>query len=209
MTGNDITIASMSVPVITYDVTMGRWAPDATARLAAAALELYVQRGFDDTTVAEIAQRAGLSERTFFRHFADKRDVLFSGSGQLQQLMVDAAASAPSGATPMAAITASLEAAAGVFEERREFARARQSVIVDNAELRERELIKLANLTEALAGTLRARNVKEPLASMTAEAGVASFRVAFERWCAQRGRRPLIGFIREATNSLREAVSDT
>ena len=97
-----ITIAHlMSVAVIAYDQRMGRWEPNARGRLEQAALELYVERGFEQTTVAEIAERAGLTERTFFRHFADKREVLFAGSGVLQELLVTAVADAPDSAAPI------------------------------------------------------------------------------------------------------------
>src|SRR5215472_3630839 len=84
-----------------YDRAMGRWEPDARGRLERAALELYGERGFEQTTVAEIAGRAGLTERTFFRHFADKREVLFAGSAALRDLIVNAVTSAPASATPI------------------------------------------------------------------------------------------------------------
>ena len=123
---------------------MGRWEPNARGRLEQAALELYGERGFEQTTVAEIAKRAGLTERTFFRHFADKREVLFGGAGALQELLVRTVADAPDSAAPIDAMAAALEAAGALLQERREFARQRQAVIAANAELRERELIKLA-----------------------------------------------------------------
>ena len=90
---------------------MVRWEPNARGRLEQAALELYVERGFDQTTVAEIARRAGLTERTFFRHFADKREVLFDGAGQLQELLVNAVADAPDSVAPINAVAAALQAA--------------------------------------------------------------------------------------------------
>src|ERR1700688_1830660 len=93
-----VTLAEMSVVVINYDPGMTRWEPNAAGRLAQAALELYSERGFEQTTVAEIAGRAGLTERTFFRHFTDKREVLFAGAGMLQELVVTAVASAPGSA---------------------------------------------------------------------------------------------------------------
>ena len=130
---------------------MGRWEPDARGRLEQAALALYGERGFEQTTVAEIAERAGLTERTFFRHFADKREVLFWGAGALQELLVSTVASAPDSAAPIDAVAAALEAAGALLQERREFARQRQAIIAANAELQERELIKLASLASALA----------------------------------------------------------
>src|SRR5438876_4781774 len=108
---------------------MVRWEPDARSRLEQAALKLYVERGFEQTTVAEIARQAGLTERTFFRHFADKREVLFWGAGALQELVASSVAGAPDSAPPIAAVAAGLEAAGAVLQERREFARRRQSVI--------------------------------------------------------------------------------
>src|ERR1700742_580470 len=102
---------------------MGRWEPGASSRLRTAALELYFERGFEQTTVAEIAERARLTGRTFFRYFADKREVLFAGSSDLQAAMVAALAGAPIGATPMAAVATALDAAAQMLGDRREFSR--------------------------------------------------------------------------------------
>src|ERR1700729_3568856 len=99
---------------------MTRWEPNASGRLQRAALELYSERGFDETTVAEIAKRAGLTERTFFRHFADKREVLFWGAGMLQEHVVEAVVNAPASAVPIDAVAAALEATGPLFEQRRE-----------------------------------------------------------------------------------------
>src|ERR1039457_1023519 len=128
----------MSVAVINYHHGMSRWQPDAQGRLAQAALELYVERGFEQTTVAEIANRAGLTERTFFRYFADKREVLFWGAGALQELLVSTVADAPDSEAPITVISAAIAAAGAVFQERRESALLRQTVIGANTELQER-----------------------------------------------------------------------
>src|SRR3954454_13695896 len=161
---------------------MGRWEPDAAGRLREAAMALYAERGYERTTVAEIAARAGVTARTFFRHFADKREVLFAGSSELQDRLVAALESAPAEATAMQAVAAALDEAAELLGQSREHARRRQAVINSHAELRERELIKLAALAAALAGALRRRGVPEPDASLAAEAGIVVLRVAFERW---------------------------
>src|ERR1700727_2972042 len=161
---------------------MVRWQPDARGRLVQAGFELYGERGFEHTTVAEIAERAGLTKGTFFRYFADKREVLFWGSGELEALFVTAVVAAPASASPLDAVAAALDAVAVMFEERREFAAQRQRIIVANPELQERELIKLAMLAAAVAQALRDRGIEDPAAILTAEAGVTVFRVAFERW---------------------------
>ena len=182
---------------------MGRWEPDASGRLREAALQLYVERGFEQTTVAEIAQRAGLTARTFFRYFADKREVLFAGSAELQEAMERALEAAPAQASPMEAVAAALDAAAAMLGRHREHSRRRQSVIDANAELRERELIKMATLSAAMADGLRRRGVKEPDASLAAEAGTVVLRVAFERWVRETRSRDLSRLMRESLDRLR------
>ncbi len=186
---------------------MSRWEPNAPARLAQAAMELYAEAGYEETTVARIAERAGLTERTFFRHFADKREVLFAGSSELQDLLVGSVAAAPASASPMQAVSAALQEAAGWFVDRRDFARARQVVVSSHPALTERELIKMARLATALAEALRERGVEEPAASLTAEAGVAVFRVAFERWVAPKEKRSLGEIIDESLTELRAITS--
>jgi AcrR family transcriptional regulator len=193
----------MSVAVMNYDRRMTRWEPNAHGRLEQAALALYGERGFDNTTVAEIAALAGLTERTFFRYFTDKREVLFAGADLLQELLVSTVAGAPESETPMNAVAAALEAAGAVLQERRDFARQRQKIIAGSAELQERELIKLASLASAIAETLRRRGVTEPAASLTAEAGIAVFRIAFEQWTRATNEQDLSRLIREAIDVLK------
>ncbi len=163
---------------------MSRWEPDAAGRLAKAAMELYLERGFDETTVAEIAKRAGLTERTFFRHFADKREVLFAGAAQLQEVLVGVVADAPTDLAAVDAAIAGVAAGGALIQERRAFARQRYEIIAANAELQERELIKMASLSLSLADTLRRRGVADPAASLAAEVAITVFRVGFERWVA-------------------------
>jgi AcrR family transcriptional regulator len=184
-----------------------RWKPDAAGRLAKAALELYSERGFEQTTVAEIAGRAGLTERTFFRHFADKREVLFAGANMLQELVVTAVAGAPDSAPPIAAAAAGVEAAGALLQERREYSRQRQAVIAANAELRERELIKLASLATAIAEALRGRGVEDPAASLAAEAAIAAFRIAFELWTSKTEGPDLPRLIRDSLDELRAVTA--
>jgi AcrR family transcriptional regulator len=186
---------------------MGRWQPDSRARLERSALALFGAHGFEETTVAEIAAAAGLTERTFFRYFADKREVLFFGAGMLRELLVGAIADAPPTMAPIDAVACGLDAAGTHLQQRREEARARQAIIAANAELRERELIKLAMLASAIASALRARGVADSAATLVSEAGVAVFRVACERWLAESGVRELPELIRESFDELKAVTA--
>jgi AcrR family transcriptional regulator len=186
---------------------MGRWAPGARGRLEYAALELYSERGFENTTVTEIAERAGLSERTFFRYFADKREVLFWGSQALQEFLARSVEEAPATASPLAAVTGALEKAASeIFEERRELLWRRQKIISANPELQERELIKLAALAKSITAALRRRGVQELPSSLAAEAGIAAFKVAFAAWAQGEGRS-LAQVVRAAVEELERVAA--
>ena len=186
---------------------MGRWEPGASSRLRAAALQLYVERGFDRTTVADIAQRAGLTGRTFFRYFADKREVLFSGSATLQEHVVAALISAPEVFSPIEAVGAALDTAAQMLGGRHAYSQQRQSVIAANAELQERELMKMAALSAALADGLRLRGVADPDASLAAELGTAVLRVTFASWVNGPANRSLSRAMRESLDHLTALTS--
>jgi AcrR family transcriptional regulator len=181
---------------------MARWEPEARERLEKAAMELYRGRGFDETAVADIAARAGLTERTFFRYFTDKREVLFGGASALQELLVGRIAANPVVAAPIDLVAAAFEATSPFFEERRAFARARQAIIAANASLQERELIKLAALAAAIAGALRGRGVPDPAATLAGETGIAIFKLAFERWVKDDNKK------RDLAHHVREALAD-
>jgi len=171
---------------------MGRWEPGARERLQAAALELFTTRGFEHVTAAEIAQSVGLTERTFFRHFSDKREVLFYGQQQFLQAFVGGVDAAPPDASPLEVIASALHAAASFFpDERRPYSRMRQSVIDLNPALRERELHKLANLAATVAQALRARGIGEPAATLAAQSGATVFGIAFSQWIREGETRSL------------------
>ncbi|CRZ16225.1 TetR family transcriptional regulator [Mycolicibacterium neworleansense] len=161
---------------------MSRWEPNASDRLQEAALQLYLERGFDQSTVAEIAERAGLTERTYFRYFADKREALFGGQAMLTEILLAGIADAPADGAPLDVIGTALTALGAMFDGRRDHARRRQSVIDANPALQERELIKLATLSTAMAEALRDRGIDDPAAQLAAETGMAVFKVAFGRW---------------------------
>ncbi|NUR31109.1 MAG: TetR family transcriptional regulator [Catenulispora sp.] len=161
---------------------MSRWPADSRARLVQASLDLFAERGFDQTTVADIAARAGLTERTFFRQFADKREVLFHGGQAMEDLMVAGVRAAPPDASPLAVVAAGVTAVAPAFAGRQEWSRLRQRIIDGHPELQEREVSKLARLAQALADALRARGVPDPTARLAADSGIAVFRAAFAQW---------------------------
>jgi AcrR family transcriptional regulator len=188
---------------------MSRWEPNARGRLEQAALELYRERGFDQATVAEIAERAGLTERTFFRYFADKREVLFGGQDALREIYTAAIAGVPDSATPAEAVAAALTAAVPVFHQRHELARQRQAVVAANPGLQERELLKRESLAAAMAGALRERGVADPAASLAAEAGMIAFKTAYARWVSDPGERDLALLIRESLDQLKVMTGES
>jgi AcrR family transcriptional regulator len=172
---------------------MSRWEPGAPERLQQAALELFASRGFEQTTAAEIAQSVGLTERTFFRHFSDKREVLFHGQALLVQAFMDGLDGAPDGATPLEMVASAMQRAATSFfpDERRSYSRARQAVIEGNPALQEREVHKLAHLATTIAAALRERGVEEPAATLAAESGRTVFAIAFGQWVREGEQRSL------------------
>jgi AcrR family transcriptional regulator len=170
-------------------------------------MELFAERGYEQTTVAEIAERAGLTARTFFRHFSDKREVVFAGSDVLGERLIAALDAAPAEASPLAAVAAALDVVAELIGADHDHSRRRQAVIAANTELQERELIKLAGWSHTLAGGLHRRGVDEPAASLAARAGVAAFLVAFDRWLLGPGDVPLTTTLGESFDQLRAVVS--
>jgi AcrR family transcriptional regulator len=171
---------------------MVRWEPGAKERLQAAALELFAARGFEQTTAADIAQSVGLTERTFFRHFSDKREVLFYGQQQFLQAFADGMDAAPRDAAPLEVVASALQEAASFFpDERRPYSRMRQSVIDQNPALQEREQHKMAGLAATVAAALRARGIGEPAATLAAQSGATVFEIAFAQWIREGETRSL------------------
>ncbi|MGW5722011.1 TetR/AcrR family transcriptional regulator [Amycolatopsis sp. NPDC003865] len=162
---------------------MVRWEPGTAERLQKAALELFATRGYEQTTAAEIAQAVGLTERTFFRHFSDKREVLFQGQELLVKAFLDGIDAAPADASPFEVVACALRSAATFFpDERRPHSRTRQSVIDRNPALQEREHHKLTTLAKTVAAALRDRGVDDVAATLAAESGATVFGIAFTRW---------------------------
>jgi AcrR family transcriptional regulator len=187
---------------------VGRWEPNARERLERAALALFAEHGYDATTVAEIADRAGLTKSTFFRHFADKREVLFGGQDLLTGLFADAILSAPACTTTADCLAAALEAVAVAFTpDRHDLAPQRQAVIAANSELQERELLKRARLAAAMADALGARGVDDVTARLAAQVGVLAFSSAYARWAAPENTEPFAGIAKAALRDLQVRAS--
>lgn len=162
---------------------MARWEGDGLGRLERAALELFAERGYERTTVAQIAQRAGLTERSFYRHFPDKREVLFAGGEDLQRHLVAAVHDSPPSTDPLDALVAAVAGASVTFRTRA-FLQQRVAVIAANPALLERELVKLAAMSEALVGALVASGTDADVAALAAGVAVTVMRVAVLRWIA-------------------------
>jgi AcrR family transcriptional regulator len=188
---------------------MGRWEPNARERLVLAAVDLFFEQGYDATTVNEIAERAGgLTKTTFFRHFPDKREVLFAGQEIHSRLLSDAIAAAPDSATPLDAVAAALDAVTAIFtEDRRDFSARLRAVIADNTELQERAMFKRAVLAGAMTDALVKRGVPDPPASLAAELGVRSFYSSFDRWADPGNQQTLTDIARQTLDELRAAIS--
>ncbi|MEC5148369.1 AcrR family transcriptional regulator [Cryobacterium psychrotolerans] len=184
---------------------MGRWLPDAHGRLARAALELYSERGFEQTTALEIAERAGVTERTFFRYFADKREVLFQGSQELQRIILETIAETPEDVRPVDVVISAMNKVGGLVFDRAHSIR-RAAIIAANPALLERELLKFSTLSAAVAGALRERGVTEPSATLAAETGVTVFKIGFERWIAGTPSEDWAECIRDTVRQLRDVT---
>ncbi|WP_193095424.1 TetR/AcrR family transcriptional regulator [Brevibacterium sp. FME17] len=161
---------------------MGRWRPGAGERLREAAVSLFAERGFEQTTVGDIAERAGVSARTYFRYFADKREVLFADTTDLQDRMMAGIDGVAATASAAEAVAAALEVVAEAVGDDRETSKMRQLIIMDHADLRERELMKLASLSAALCERLRDRGSDDIEAELAAEMSIVVFRISLSRW---------------------------
>ncbi|MFT4084464.1 MAG: TetR family transcriptional regulator [Nocardioides sp.] len=183
---------------------MGRWVPGARGRMAEAAAELFAERGFEETTAGDIAARAGVTERTFFRHFTDKREVLFDGSEAMERAVREAIAGADPDAAPLAAALTGVRAAVGLLDQIRDHAVRRAAIIASAPSLQERELLKLALMADYINQALQQRGVAEPTAALAAQSAITVFQTAFTRWIAASGSPRLSDTLDEVAEELRE-----
>ena len=187
---------------------MPRWDPEAAKRLQTAAIELFVKFGYDNVTVTQIAQQAGLSRRTFSRYYADKRDVLFAGSDQLPPALVAAVLAADAALSPYAALVTALARVGAELADRvAPLAAQRRAVVAGSPELQERGRTKFADLAVALAGALGERGVDGGDAQLLARVGVAIFQCGFDRWVDDPDAASLSARIGAAAEQLSGAVS--
>jgi AcrR family transcriptional regulator len=162
---------------------MARWEPGARERLVLAAVDLFTEQGYDATTVAQIAERAGVTKSTFFRHFPDKRELLVAGQETLSRLMAEGIAEAPTDAGPLAAVAAGLERAAKTMGPmNRELAPRLKAAVAASTELQERDALKSVGLAAAMTDALIARGVPGPTAALASELGLLAFKRAFAEW---------------------------
>jgi AcrR family transcriptional regulator len=188
---------------------MSRWAPNARERLETAALDLFVENGYEETTVAQIADRAGLNRATFFRHFADKREVLFGGEDVLSGLFADAIRAASPDATLIECLQAALAAAEIVMtRHRRATATRRVLVVAANSELQERGLLKHARIANSITAALRERGADELTARLGAEVGMLAFSVALGRWMEANDDEPFPPFAAAALSDLQSRAAE-
>jgi AcrR family transcriptional regulator len=191
---------------------MPRWKPDARQRLVMAALGLFAEQGYDDTTVAQIAERAGLTRSTFFRHFTDKREILTAGQKALSRLLAEGIDATPADATPMTAVAAGLErASGGMTSFNRELGPLLRAAIDANEELRSREALKSVGMAAVVVDALKRRGVAESTARVAAELGVLAFKLGYARWAdPARDEDPgeLTALTGAAFDELRAAAAD-
>jgi AcrR family transcriptional regulator len=188
---------------------MSRWEPGARDRLERAAIELFTEQGFAETTVPQITARAGLTTRTFFRHFADKREVLFGFEEEIPAVVAKLMADAPAALSQMALIGQGLETVTAGFEGYLGYLQTRRAIIRTDESLRERELRKSSVLSEALRRGFRERGADELTATIGAEIAVTAFNVAMDRWLDEDGRRPLPELVRDTLHAIRSVTTDS
>jgi len=164
---------------------MARWEPGARERMVLAAVDLFTEQGYDATTVAQIAERAGVTKSTFFRHFPDKRELLVAGQEMLSRLLAEGIAAAPETASPLEAVAAGLERASSAMGPmNRELGPRLKAAIAASAELQERDALKSVGLAAAMTDALKARGVPDPTAHLAGEMGVLAFKRGYSAWLA-------------------------
>jgi AcrR family transcriptional regulator len=189
---------------------MSRWEPGARERLVVAAVDLFVERGYDDTTVAQISERAGVTKSTFFRHFPDKRELLVAGQESLSKLLADGITEAPVDATPLEAVAVGLERASAEMGPRNRALGPRlKAAVAASSELQDRDALKSVGMAAAMTAALEARGVPEATAHLASEMGVLAFKKGYARWSDEDGSEDaeLAPHVLTALEGLRSAAA--
>ncbi len=187
---------------------MSRWEPGARERLVVAAVDLFSEQGYDATTVAQIAERAGVTRSTFFRYFPDKRELLVAGQETLSRLLTEGIHEAPAGDAPLAAVAAGLERASSTMGPiNRELAPRLKAAVAASTELQERDALKSVSLAAAMTTALVARGVPDPTAALAGELGVLAFKRGYAQWSEAdpEAKEDLAGYVLAALDELRKA----
>ncbi len=187
---------------------MPRWQPGATERMVVAAVDLFTEQGYDATTVAQIAERAGVTKSTFFRHFSDKRELLVAGQETLSRLLADGITEAPASASPLEAVAAGLQRASSIMgPTNRELGPRLKAAVAASTELQERDALKSVGLATAMTTALLTRGVPEPTAHVAAELGVLAFKRGYAQWSeSDRNDEQLAPYALAALHQLRAAT---
>ena len=189
---------------------MARWEPGARERLVVAAVDLFTEQGYDATTVAQIAERAGVTKSTFFRYFPDKRELLVAGQQTLSRLLAEGIAEAPASASPIEAVAAGLERASSAMGQmNRELGPRLKAAVAASAELQERDALKSVSLAAAMTAALVARGVPDPIAQLAGELGVLAFKRGYVEWSGddQHAGDELAPYTLAALDELRAATA--
>ncbi|MGP3775682.1 TetR/AcrR family transcriptional regulator [Streptomyces sp. SDT5-1] len=187
---------------------MARWDPGTAERLTQAALELYTEHGYDNVTVTQIAERAGITRRSYFRYFADKREVLFAGSERLPAAVRAAVLDADPAASPLSAALEALTQVGAALAEHIDRASERRAVIASSPELQERERTKLAAVTSAIQDALLQRGVDDDSAKLVAQIATIASQNALDRWAEEYGDKDFATCLHAATVSLRDVLTE-
>ncbi|MFK0112120.1 TetR/AcrR family transcriptional regulator [Streptomyces sp. NPDC091217] len=185
---------------------MARWEPGARERLVVAAVDLFTEQGYDATTVAQIAERAGVTKSTFFRYFPDKRELMVAGQETLSRLLTEGITEAPDAASPLEAVAAGLERASSAMGPmNRELAPRLKAAVAASVELQERDALKTVSLAAAMTTALVARGLSDPAAALASELGVLAFKRGYAEWSEgdRDGKDELTGYVLAALDELR------
>ncbi|MBB4005578.1 TetR/AcrR family transcriptional regulator [Aurantimonas endophytica] len=185
---------------------MVKKAENARERFESAAYALFQDHGYAETTVPQIAAKAGLTERTFYRYFSDKREVMFWRADAHRSAIMKEIMNAPVGLHPLDVVAGSFSAIAPFIDGHRPIVKLRQSLISAYVELHERELMKLHNLALAIDSGLQQRGIQPSFSRVLAEIGAAVFKVALQNWRADEAKSGFVHHVQAASREFQAGL---